>query len=79
MLQRENQTQSANFKWACQALSAAGEPCNTSATCHCGVCGKWFYSVHAEDGARHCCAFEPGEEMVKDNSWDWQVNALLSS
>ena len=31
MLQQENQTQSANFEWVCQALSAIGEPCDTSA------------------------------------------------
>ncbi len=37
MLQQEDQTQSTNFEWACQALSATGEPCETSATCHCGV------------------------------------------
>jgi len=42
MLQQENQTQSANFEWVCQALSATGEPCDTSATCHCGVCRTDF-------------------------------------
>ena len=50
MLQQENQTQSANFEWACQALSATGEPCDTSDTCHCGVCGKWLCAVHAVPG-----------------------------
>ena len=62
MLQQENQSQSTNFEWACQALSALGEPCDTSATRHCGVCGKWFCSVHAEDEAWHRCALELGEE-----------------
>jgi hypothetical protein len=28
MLQQENQTQSWNFEWVCQALSATGEPCD---------------------------------------------------
>jgi hypothetical protein len=62
MLQQENQTQSSNFEWVCQALSATGEPCDTSATCHCAVCRKWFCVVHAEDEAWHRCALEPGEE-----------------
>ncbi len=62
MLQQENQTQSANLEWVCQALSAIGEPCDTSATCHCGICGKWFCVVHAEDEAWHRCALEQGEE-----------------
>ena len=62
MLQQENQTQSSNFEWVCQALSATGEPCDTSATCHCAVCRKWFCVVHAEDEAWHRCAVEPGEE-----------------
>ena len=31
MLQQENQTQSANFEWVCQALSATGEPSLRSA------------------------------------------------
>jgi len=47
MLQQENQTQSANLEGVCQALSATGEPCDTSATCHCGICGKWFCAFHA--------------------------------
>ena len=34
------------LEWVCQALSATGEPCDTSATCHCGVGGKWFCLVH---------------------------------
>jgi len=62
MLQQENQTQSSNFEWVCQALSATAEPCDTSATCHCAVCRKWFCVVHAEDEAWHRCALEPGEE-----------------
>ncbi len=62
MLQQENQTDSLNLEWVCQALSPTGEPCATSATCHCGICGKWFCVVHAEDEAWHRCALEPGEE-----------------
>jgi len=62
MLQQENQTQSQNYEWVCQALSASGEPCDISATCHCGICNKWFCSVHAEDEAWHRCALEPGDE-----------------
>jgi hypothetical protein len=62
MLQQENQTQSANFEWECQALSSTGESCDTSATSHCGVCGKWFCAFHAEYEAWHRCVLEPGEE-----------------
>jgi len=62
MLQQENQAPSQNFEWLCQALSAAGDPCDTRATCQCGICGKWFCTVHAEDAAWHSCALEPGDE-----------------
>jgi hypothetical protein len=62
MLQQENQAQSANFEWVCQALSATGEPCDTSATYRGGVCGKWFCAFHAEEEAWHRCALGPGEE-----------------
>ena len=62
MLQQENQAQSANFEWSVRRLSATGEPCDTSATYHYGVCGKWFCGFHAEDEAWHRCALEPGEE-----------------
>jgi len=62
MLQQENQAESPNLEWVCQALSATGEPCETSATCHCSICGKWFCAVHAEDEAWHRCALEPGDE-----------------
>ena len=61
MLQQENQTESQNYEWVCQALSPAGEPCDTSATCHCGVCKKWFCTVHVEDEAWHNCALAPAE------------------
>jgi len=61
MLQQENQTQSSNLAWVCQALSATGEPCDASANCHCAVCRKWFCAVHADDEAWHRCVLEPGD------------------
>jgi hypothetical protein len=62
MLQQENQTEIQDFGWVCQALSPMDDPCNASATCHCGICGKWFCVVHAEDEAWHHCALVPGDE-----------------
>ena len=35
MLQQEKQAESHGFEWVRQPLSARGEPCETSATCHC--------------------------------------------
>ena len=29
---------------------------------HCGICGRWFCAVHADDETRHICVVEPGEE-----------------
>jgi hypothetical protein len=54
MLQQETQTESQNYEWVCQALSSSSEPCNTSATRHCGICKKWFCTVHVQDEAWHC-------------------------
>jgi hypothetical protein len=62
MLQKEIQAESQSFEWVCQALSAMGEHCETSAICHCDICGKWLCGVHAEDEAWHRCALEPGDE-----------------
>lgn len=62
MLQQEPQTGSPHFEWVCQAMSAIGEPCDTRATCCCGVCGKWFCTLHAEDEAWHRGVLEPGDE-----------------
>ncbi len=63
MLQRENQTQSANFEWVCQVLSATGEPFDTSATRHCGVF-LWEAVLRSPRRSRawHRCALEPGAE-----------------
>lgn len=62
MLQPQSHTQTQKLEWACEALTATGEPCDTAATAHCAACGKWFCAVHAEDEAWHRCALEPGDE-----------------
>jgi hypothetical protein len=62
MLQQVNQTEARDLEWACQAVSPMDEPCNSSATFHCGICGRWFCAVHAHDEAWHICALEPGDE-----------------
>jgi hypothetical protein len=38
------------------------EPCDSSATFHCGICGQWYCAVHIEDEEWHACAREPGDE-----------------
>jgi hypothetical protein len=61
MLQQVNQTEARDLEWSCQAVSPMDEPCDASATYHCGICGRWFCALHAEDEAWHHCALEPGD------------------
>jgi len=56
MLQQVNQTEARDLEWSCQAVSSMDEPCGSSATFHCGICGRWFCAVHAQDEAWHTCA-----------------------
>jgi hypothetical protein len=53
MLQQVNQTEARDLEWSCQAVSPMDEPC--------GICGRWFCVVHAEDEDWHHCALEPGD------------------
>jgi hypothetical protein len=62
MLQQVNQTEARDLDWSCQAVSSMDELCDSSATFHCGICGRWFCSVHAEDETWHTCVLEPGDE-----------------
>jgi hypothetical protein len=38
------------------------EPCDSTATFHCGICGRRFCAAHAEDENWHTCLLEPGDE-----------------
>lgn len=60
-LQELPQTEARNFENCCQAVTM-DEACESHATSHCGVCGKWFCAVHADDPTWHGCALEPGDE-----------------
>jgi hypothetical protein len=62
MLQQVNQTEARDLEWSCQAVSPMDEPCDSSATFHCGICGRSFCAVHAEDETCHTCVLEPGDE-----------------
>ena len=62
MLQQTNQTESRVLERTCQAVSPMDEPCDASASYHCGICGLWFCPVHAEDETWHRCMIEPGDE-----------------
>ena len=62
MLQEVNQAESYNVERICQAVSPMDDTCAARASNHCGICGLWFCSVHAEDEAWHHCALEPGDE-----------------
>jgi hypothetical protein len=62
MLQQTNQTEAPDLEWSCQAVSAMDEPCDSAATFHCGICGRWFCAVHAGDEHWHTCALMPGDE-----------------
>ena len=62
MLQQVDQTAARDLEWTCQGVSPMDEPCDSGATFHCGICGRWFCAVHAEDENWHTCVLEPGEE-----------------
>jgi hypothetical protein len=62
MLQQANQIESRELKWICEGFSPMRDPCDAKATYQCGICGKWFCVIHAEDEAWHPCALEPGDE-----------------
>jgi len=63
MSQLQNQTEPrADLEWVCQAVSSMDEPCDASATFHCGICGRRFCAVHAADESWHRCALDEGEE-----------------
>jgi hypothetical protein len=53
MLQQSNHTGARNLEWSCEAISPVAEPCDSAATSHCGICGRWFCAVHAEDENWH--------------------------
>jgi hypothetical protein len=38
------------------------ETCDALASYQCGVCGKWFCAIHAENEVWHHCVLEPGDE-----------------
>ncbi len=62
MLQQVDQTGSRDLEWSCQAVSPMDEPCDAKATVHCGICGRRFCAVHADDEMWHPCALAPGDE-----------------
>jgi hypothetical protein len=62
MLQQVNQTEARDLEWFCRAVSTMDEPCNSAATFHCGICGRWFCATHAGDDNWHTCVLAPGDE-----------------
>ena len=62
MLQETNLTESRNLEWTCQVVFPMDAPCDALASYQCGVCGKWFCSIHATDEVWHDCVLEPGDE-----------------
>jgi hypothetical protein len=61
MLQHVNQTEARDLEWSCQATSLMDEPCDSAASFHCGICGRWFCTAHAEDETWHTCVLELGD------------------
>ena len=62
MLQEMNQTESPKFESTCQAEFPMDETCDELASYRCGVCGKWYCAIHAENEMWHLCVLEPGDE-----------------
>jgi hypothetical protein len=62
MLEQVNQTQARDLEWTWQAVSLLDEPCDFAATFHCGICGRRFCAVLAEDETWHTCVLDPGDQ-----------------
>jgi hypothetical protein len=62
MLQHVDRAEARDLDQSCQAVSPLDEPCDSAATFHCGICGRWFCAVHADDEMWHACSLEPGDE-----------------
>ncbi len=62
MLQGTKQAESRNLEWTCQAVSPLDAPCDALASYQCGVCGKWYCAIHAQNELCHACVLEPGDE-----------------
>ena len=65
MLQQSNHTGARILGWSGETVSRMAESCDSVATAHCGICGRWFCAVHAEDETWHICVVEPGEEGAR--------------
>jgi hypothetical protein len=61
MLQQQNYAESRDLEWTCQAVSPTDDPCDALASYQCGVCGKWYCAIHAENEMYHSCVLEPGD------------------
>ena len=57
MLQETNQTESRKLEWTCQAESPRWMRLarRIGYSYQCGVCGKWFCAIHAENEVWHLC------------------------
>jgi hypothetical protein len=64
MLQQANQTEARDLVWSSQVVPPMNESCNSAATLHCGICGRWFCAVHVEEETWHTCVLERGDEAV---------------
>ena len=65
MLQQTNQTESRKLEWTCQAESPMDETCDALASYQCGVCGKWFCAIHAENEEWHLCVLEATTNIIE--------------
>ena len=69
MLQPQNPPNPRTFEWACQALSATGEPCDTSATCHCGIVESGSARSTPKTKRGIAALSSQVKRVVKDNNW----------
>jgi len=53
MLQQVNQTEARDLEWACEGVSPMDDSCGSVATFYCGICGRRFCVLHADDESWH--------------------------
>jgi len=62
MLEQGKHSEPSGLAWTCQGVSPLDEPCDSAASLHCDMCGRWFCAAHGEDEEWHSCLLKTRDE-----------------
>jgi hypothetical protein len=62
MLEQGKHSEPSGLAWTCQGVSPLDESCDSAASLHCDICGRWFCEVHGEDEEWHSCILKACDE-----------------